>query len=270
MRLVEGIIGSGTLTGGAHITRGLPGQDYAKTGATKTSMWGVVCDGCSGGGTDVGLGACAVGRVAFDYLAKPHALNALISTPDAVDYELLAGLRQWEPLLGIENLLATVVMAKVEGSLLAVRMRGDGGFALFHSDGSMTWRWALYTDNTPGYLAYRLRPGLTALDFNDNHARFRVKEYRVLLGKEPELLCISQPEPLWHFDTVRDDICGFALFTDGIETLRQRAGADVLMELVRTYGQRSPLNVALGACAIGWQDKGEYPADDLAIVLAHW
>lgn len=270
MQLVEGFIGSGTLTGGAHTTRGLPGQDYATTGVTRTSMWGVVCDGCSGGGSDVGLGAGAMGRVAFEYLSEPLALDALIETPQAVDAALLAGLRLWEPLLGTENLLATAVMAKIEGSRLAVRMWGDGGFALFHSDGSMTWRWAYYTDNTPGYLAYRLREGLTPPEFNDNRERFRVKEYRVPLGEEPEFLQETQPEPLWCFDTVKEDICGFALFTDGIETLRQRAGADVLMELVRAYGQRVPLNDALGTCAIDWQDKGEYPADDLAVVLAHW
>lgn len=260
--------GTGVLTGAAHLLAGSPGQDYALSGVGEASSWGVVCDGCSNGGPDVGLGAGALAKVVAARLSAPTAMSFLAGTTASVGAQLAQDLLPWDNLLGWENLLATAVMARREGNWLTFRMFGDGGFALFHRDGSLSLYRGFYENNAPDYLAYRLMPDWHA--GLEDEPRLWVNAYSSTDQTTLELARMARPDPVWHFNTDSSGICGYALFTDGAESLRALSPMAVLLSVVAKKAAEMTIAQALGACSQDWLNEGTYPTDDLAIAMTLW
>lgn len=293
--------------GSMHTTSGTPCQDYALSGVSKdadadhiayhTAAYGIVSDGCSGGGPHTDVGA----RVVTWSLVSPllhHLANVppgLISPITAALWYADRAMHENACHLGITNadLLATRLWyyTNTRTGIGVFCIQGDGVFAYKTRDGSLYIRQYEWSNNTPYYPAYG-NPDhsdqSTALfsDVQDELRGCGFRETGITCKKnidDPGYTCTSHRTTHRTLDGIRgvivntlpvtDQIEYAALFTDGVT---QVAGVDWVNVITTLLAFKTSegefVKRRLNAAVKSWAKDGHTLMDDLgmAVVRFDW
>lgn len=254
--------------GAAHLTAGMPCQDYALSTSIKDGVCAVVSDGCSTGGrTDIGARIVA--------LATASSLNV-----PANNFTQLIRNAQGSLGLNLSDMLATRLYAVAYLNLYAgLYVVGDGVAVIRDRRGTVTMTKLEWEENTPFYPAY-----LASSSFDEFVLRHggdlsapRLRAHRVTLNQGKKLAWsgdLSLGSGISGFaDPVvssSSDIDFLAVFSDGITQVDNVPWDEAVTECLafkNTSGEF--LKRRMMAAIRRWKTVGRGPIDDISGAVIH-
>lgn len=210
--------------GRAHLTAGMPCQDYALSGTESEGGYAIVTDGCSSGGkTDVGARLIA------------HAMLAKLRCEPALPLDQLRRSLMLEP----EDMLATCAWADCSPAGGIVRLVGDGAFALLKRNGDLHVEQASWADNTPFYPTYCGEQLTRFVEFHrDNRHCLRLDIWDVCGEAKTHRAQTMDVETAMRGverrfgRTELDDLACIAVFSDGIAQVDGMPWLDAVRNLL--------------------------------------
>lgn len=259
--------------GSQHLRGGMPCQDYAISGCKRDYAYGVISDGCSGGG-DTDIGARVIARSTAQALAWS---SWVFFMEDKVDTYCKAhdGFAQGALALDHADMLATCgYVATVKGHL-SIRLVGDGVIAARSRDGSLVMTKVDWSNNTPVYRAYAAdeyagfirahggRDAMAATVTRQTRRHGETSEKEIAQPLYEMLRGFGDAMSLREFDFV-------GVFSDGVAQVDGMAWGDVVAELMAfksTEGDfvKRRMNRFLKDCL----KHGKGPIDDISMACIH-